>query len=68
MWIVTMYNKHEDNELDVVAVDHEALMDILSYIRLNNDFLELLHVEQRWLVYDLESLKEIIKKCDNGEI
>jgi len=59
MWIVKINNNSVGEHIDVIAMSLEELQGITAYIIESKGILELEHVEERWMVFGLQGLKDM---------
>ena len=59
MWIVTLNDNSVDEQIDIVAMSLEEVKDIIVYAIDSKGILDLEHIEQRWMVFGLQGLKDM---------
>jgi len=59
MWIVTLDDSTNDEQVEVIASDLAELQHILDYIKVKEDRFDLLNVEQRWLLLGFDGLRDM---------
>jgi hypothetical protein len=65
MWIVTVYDSNREEQVEVIAFDFDELINILNYVKNNEDQLFLNHVEERWVSCGLDGLREVVEDHKN---
>lgn len=65
MWIATVNDNETEELYELLVLDHEELTDLLDFVKMNPN-LELHHLEERWLIGDVDSFKKLITGDDNG--
>lgn len=59
MWIVTLDDMRNEEEVEVIAKDFDELRRILDYIHSGSGRFELLHIELRHLLFGLDGLRDM---------
>jgi hypothetical protein len=58
---------HEENQecFDTYVQDTDELLELISYVRLNEPQMHIGNVERQYIIFGLDELKEIVEESEN---
>jgi hypothetical protein len=59
MWIVSLDDLTNEEEVDVIATDFNDLQRILDYVKMKEGRFELLRVELRLMIFGFDGLRDM---------
>jgi len=68
MWIISLSDNSDGEIIEVVASSLEEVQGIVEYVANSDGILELEHMEQRWMVFGLQGLKDMSETGEPGKL
>ena len=65
MWITAVRDNETDEDNEIFVLDNSELQELIEFVKMNPN-LDICHLEERFIIGDVNSFKEIITGENNG--